>query len=160
MKRIKEATYDEISDFEKLVNPLIRFIRKYWKADVKPKNLDALLEDYKEYDGMGEKKYECEFDGLVDGTVGSHPFHVRMSTPNVAYNIKEQGYDALTTLVGSCVAYGMSVGERHALLSKNNDFLFENIKEFLEDASNGDRDKEFMQNRAKRLLELMKLKNL
>ena len=129
-KRIKDASKDEIDDFEAVTTPLIKFIRENWDADVKPKGYDAYKEDYEEFDDSG--KMVPEFDGLLDTSACCPPFPGRMSMPSVAYNDTQQGYDPLETMVGSLVAYGMAIGEQRAKLDRSNNYLIKSIHYMLE----------------------------
>lgn len=120
-KELYNCTEEDLSDFEKLVKPLIEYIRSNWNVkDLKPKNYDSFTEDYTDYDGMDE--LNIEFDGVLDDTPCGHSFPVSCSLPHVAYNEICQGRDPLTTLIYSAVSFGMSVQAQREKI-KESDFL-------------------------------------
>lgn len=98
---LKNYPLSTINCFEKAYTPLLNFIRKTWKCEVSPLNVEGV-----------------EFNG-ADTSMKTDPIHERLTASYVEHS-KDQGRDALEILISSCVAYGM-------ILEKER---FDRVKEF------------------------------
>ncbi len=154
-KTIKEATQDELGDFEELMAPVIKCIRENWNVkDLKPNGYDKYLEKYSEYD-ISEQP---EFDGLLDVTPHSPCFPGKISLSSVAYGDTQEGRDPLEELVGALVSYGLSVGRRYEQLEGKDDYFIQSIKEFFDDATKGWVDKKRLKTKAELYSRMLELK--
>lgn len=115
MKRIKEASIEELEDFNGVVRPIITFLDKYWDVGAKPKGYDEYLKTYKEFDDMPLEN-ELDFDGFCSATAGSFSIETQLAMPYVAYGDTEQGRNPLETLIGAVMSYAIQIGERRAKL--------------------------------------------
>lgn len=114
-KKIKDASKEEIENFEELSDQLITFIEKYWDVKTKPKGYDEFVKDYEGYDGIDEldvDKISGEFGGFDDSTSCTSSFPIKLTLPHVAYGDKKQGREPFKTLVGIILSYGIAIGYR------------------------------------------------
>jgi hypothetical protein len=123
---MKELTREnkDINNFEKIVNPLEKYIRKHWDVGgLKPKGYDKFVEDYEDYKGMEALDAEAlkkEFTGFADQSPGCDCFPIMTSLPHIAYSDKGQGRSPLHELIAACVHHGMLIQkERDRILDKD-----------------------------------------
>jgi hypothetical protein len=116
-KIIKNATIEDLDNFEGLTNPIVRFLRENWNVkELGPQGYNEYRKTYEGGDDMGEMI--PEFSGFLDNSASKPTLPVMLSMPQVAYSDVEQGYTPLETLVGALVGYGLAVGEQRSKLNE------------------------------------------
>lgn len=158
-KAIKQASLEELQDFEKISKSIIDFIKINWDVKAKPKDYAEFLKDYEEGKCMGEMV--PEFKGFDDSTASKPSFASLMSTPSVAYSDKEQDRNPLHTMISSILAHGILIGERRGELKNKasvDDFLIGAMKRFLAQTQENDAHLDIIKVRATNLAELLNIK--
>ncbi len=153
-KTVNTATWDEVSDFDNVVQPIIKLLRNNWTVDVAPKNYSEYKETFEGYDDMSDEKYILKFDGLLNTSASNYTLPTTLSMPQVAYSDVEQGRDPLETLVGAILSYGMSIGKRQEQTQPNcKDIYIDSIQTYLEWIASGKFDADTCKEYAKITLE-------
>ena len=111
-KDIANCTEDELSRFDLIMKPIMKLVDKYWDASAEPKGYKEFVENYEDYEGIGEPEYKLEWDGFDSSTATNSSFEDRMSLPSIAYDDKGQGRKPLEMLIGNVLGYGMLIGSQ------------------------------------------------
>jgi len=55
IKLIRDASYDDLTDFSKVVEPVLDYIKKYWIGTMTPKDYEERTKDYEDYHRSAER---------------------------------------------------------------------------------------------------------
>jgi hypothetical protein len=158
MKKIREATNEELQDFPTILNRLMSFIKNNWTGVVKPKGYKKFLEEHYDAHNVEYKDFILKFDGFDSSTAGDIGIHSKLNLPNVACNEREGDMSTTESLISACLSYGILIGEergkRNADSGMRENFLI-NVSYLLKDVEMGNTT-ESMKERAKRQLLVMR----
>lgn len=119
LKTVDEASWEEVSYFDDLIQPILKLVKENWDIQASPKGYEEYIESYEEYDDMGDEKFYLDFDGLLDTSASASPINDKLSMPQVAYDDTQQGREPLHTLIGAVLSYGIAIGKRQEQTSPN-----------------------------------------
>lgn len=115
-KPIKSFPLSELNNFDKVCSYLIEYVRKSWNVEnLEPKNENV------------------SFNGPETSSAASFSVEDRLKYENVMFDKEDQGRDFLTTLISSCIAYGMIIEkEREERIKNFKDKIVElNFEEYI-----------------------------
>lgn len=101
-KSIKSFPLSELNNFDKICSYLVNYIRKSWNVE----NLEP-------------KNKKVKFNGPDTSSAASFSVEDRLNYENAMFDKEDQGRDFLTTLVSSCIAYGMIIEKEREERIKN-----------------------------------------
>jgi len=113
----KEATVSELDDFQSISSAIMEWFESHWDIQVSPKQYEEFMEDYHEFKGIGEDKYDLsdDFNTFFDATSSKFSLPTACGLPNAAYSANEQGRSFFETMLGSVLGYGLLIGEERAV---------------------------------------------